>query len=77
MLYQFVIQPERAEPLSLLDDMITKLRNRPLRSTHRFASVAGWYRIASRRILVLLRASGPCGTLCAKATEALLQERFY
>jgi len=54
MLWQFVLRPEHEEPLDLLDDMIRETREWPPLWMDRFASVAGWDRIASRRIFVLL-----------------------
>jgi hypothetical protein len=77
MLWQFVLHPEHEEPLDLLDDMIAEIRNRPPIWTDRFASVAGWDRIASRRIFVLLKPSGSYSKSWATAAEALLEEHFY
>jgi hypothetical protein len=77
MLWQFVLHPEHEEPLDLLDDMIAEIRNRPPIWTDRFASVAGWDRIASRRIFVLLKRSGPHSKSWVKAAEALLEDHFY
>jgi len=77
MLWQFVLHPEHEEPLDLLDDMITETREWPPLWMDRFASVAGWDRIASRRIFVLLKRSGPYSKSWAKAAEALLEDHFY
>ncbi len=77
MLWQFVLQPEHEEPLDLLDEMIAEIRKWPPLWTDRFASVAGWDRIASRRIFVLLKRSGPYSQSWAKAAESLLEEHFY
>jgi hypothetical protein len=77
MLWQFVLQPEREEPLDLLDAMIAEIRKGPLLWTDRFASVAGWDRIASRRVFVLLKPSIPYSKSWSKAAEDLLEEHFY
>ena len=77
MLWQFVLQPDEEEPLDLLDDMIAELKKWPNHWTDRFASVAGWDRIASRRVFVLLKPSGPYSQSWAAAAEALLEDHFY
>jgi hypothetical protein len=77
MLWQFVLQPDHEEPLDLLDDMIAELKKWPNHWTDRFASVAGWSRIASRRVFVLLKPSGPYSQSWATAAEALLEDHFY
>jgi hypothetical protein len=77
MLWQFVLQPEHEEPFDLLDDLIAEIRKRPPLWMDRFASVAGWGRIASRRIFVLLKPLGSCSTSWTKAAEALLEDHFY
>lgn len=77
MLWQFVLQPEHEEPLDLFDEMIAEIRNRPPLWTDRFASVAGWDRIASRRVFVLLKPSGRYSRSWIEATEALLEDHFY
>jgi radical SAM superfamily enzyme YgiQ (UPF0313 family) len=77
MLWQFVLQPDHEEPLDLLDDMIAELKKWPTHWMDRFASVAGWDRIASRRVFVLLKPSGRYPQSWATAAEALLEEHFY
>lgn len=77
MLWQFVLRPEQEEPLDLLDDMISEIRKRPSLWIDRFASVAGWDRVASRRIFVLLKPSGSYSKSWTQAAEALLEEHFY
>ncbi len=77
ILWQFVLQPEQEEPLDLFDDMIAEIRKRPPLWTDRFASVAGWDRIASRRVFVLLKPSGRYSPSWIEATEALLEDHFY
>jgi hypothetical protein len=76
-LWQFVLQPEQDEPLDLFDDLIAEIRKAPLLWMDRFASVAGWDRIASRRIFVLLKPSGAYSKSWAKDAEALLEDHFY
>jgi hypothetical protein len=77
MLWQFVLQPEQEEPLDLLDDLIAEIRKGPLLWMDRFASVAGWDRIASRRVFVLLNRHGAYSRSWLAATEALLEDHFY
>lgn len=77
MLWQFVLQPEQEEPLDLLDALIEEIEKAPSLWTDRFASVAGWDRIASRRIFILLSGHGAYSRSWAKAAETLLQEHFY
>jgi len=77
ILWQFVLRPEQEEPLDLLDDMISEIRKGPPLWMDRFASVAGWNRVASRRIFVRLKPSGPYSKSWTKAAEALLEEHFY
>jgi len=77
MLWQFVLHPEQEEPLDLLDDLIMELRKSPALWMDRFASVAGWDRIASRRVFVLLKPSGRYSRSWLAAAEDLLEDHFY
>jgi len=77
MLWQFVLEPEHEEPLDLIDDMIREIRNWPPLWLDRFASVAGWNRIASRRVFVLLNRHGPYSPSWLAAAETLLEDHFY
>jgi len=77
MLWQFVLNPEEEEPLDLLAEMIAEIRKHSSHWIDRFAYVAGWNRIASRRILVLLKRSRPYSPSWIKATESLLEDHFY
>jgi radical SAM superfamily enzyme YgiQ (UPF0313 family) len=77
MLWQFVLQPEHEEPLDLLDEMIAEIRKGPPNWTDRFASVAAWDRITSRRLFFLLKPSGQYSKSWVKAVEALLEDHFY
>ncbi|MGE5840254.1 MAG: radical SAM protein, partial [Deltaproteobacteria bacterium] len=76
-LWQFVLQPEHEEPLDLFDDVIAEIRKSPPLWIDRFASVAGWDRIASRRVFVLQKPSSPYSKSWTKAAEELLEEHFY
>ena len=77
ILWQLVLHPEHEEPLDLVDDMIAEIRKWPPLWTDRFASVAGWNRIASRRVFVLLEPSGRYSKSWITAAEALLEDHFY
>jgi hypothetical protein len=77
MLWQFVLQPEREEPLDLLDAVIAEIRAWPRLWTDRFASVAGWDRVGSRRIFVLLKPDGRYSKSWVAAAETLLEDHFY
>jgi hypothetical protein len=77
MLWQFVLQPGQEEPLDLLDEIIAEIRKGSSLWIDRFASVAGWNRIASRRVFVLLKPSGRYSRSWVRAAEALLEDRFY
>jgi hypothetical protein len=77
MLWQFVLQPEREEPLDLLDAVIAEIGAWPRLWTDRFASVAGWDRVGSRRIFVLLKPDGRYSKSWAAAAETLLEDHFY
>jgi hypothetical protein len=61
----------------LMDRGAAEPRKLPTHWTDRFASVAGWDRIASRRIFVLLKPSGPYSPSWVTAAEALLEDHFY
>jgi radical SAM superfamily enzyme YgiQ (UPF0313 family) len=77
ILYQFVLNPQGEEPLDLIEAMITAVRNHGRLWLDRFASVAGWDRLASRRVFVLLRRSGQYSKSWIRAAETLLQDHFY
>jgi hypothetical protein len=77
MLWQFVLNPEEEEPLDLLDEMILGIREHSSHLIDRFSYVAGWNRIASRRILVLLKRSRTYSPSWIKAAENLLEDHFY
>jgi hypothetical protein len=77
MLWQFVLHPEQEEPLDLLDALIAEIRKWPPLWTDRFASVAAWDRIASKRVFVLLNSHGGYSRSWLAATEAHLENHFY
>jgi len=77
MLWQFVLNPEEEEPLDLLDEMIAEISRHPSHWIDRFAYAAGWNRIASRRILVLLKRSCTYPPSWIEAAETLLEDHFY
>jgi hypothetical protein len=57
--------------------MIAAVRNHGRLWLDRFACVAGWDRLASRRVFVLLRRSGQYSKSWIRAAETLLQDHFY
>ncbi|RJR43669.1 MAG: radical SAM protein [Desulfobacteraceae bacterium] len=77
MLWQFVLNPEREFPLDLLEAMISRLREFPPQWIDRFASIAAWNRISSRRIFVLLRPGFRRSLTWIRAAESLLEDHFY
>ena len=77
LLWQFVLNPEEEEPFDLLDEMIAEIRKHPSHWIDRFAYVAGWNRIASRRIFVLLKRSCSYSPSWINAAETLLEDHFY
>jgi radical SAM superfamily enzyme YgiQ (UPF0313 family) len=77
MLWQFVLQPTQEEPLDLVDDMIAEIKKLPDHWIDRFASVAGWGRIASRRVFILLKPSGRYSRSWIAGAERLLEDHFY
>jgi hypothetical protein len=77
MLWQFILEPEREEPLDLLDEMIAEIRKWPRLWIDRFASVKGWDRLGSRRIFVLLKPDGRYSSSWLAAAETLLEDHFY
>jgi radical SAM superfamily enzyme YgiQ (UPF0313 family) len=77
MLWQFVLQPVQEEPLDLVDDMIAEIKKLPNHWIDRFASVAGWGCIASRRVFVLLKPYSRCSPSWIAAAERLLEDHFY
>lgn len=77
MLWQFVLDAEEEFPMDLLEDMISDIRSFPPHWIDRFASVASWNRISSRRIFVLLRKGCRYPQPWIRAVESLLEDHFY
>jgi hypothetical protein len=76
-LWQFVLNTNQEEPLDLLEEMIAQIRRFPAHWIDRFASVAAWERIASRRVFVLLRRGRYYSRSWIEAAEELLEHHFY
>ncbi len=76
-LWQFILQPPDEVPLDLLEEMIAGVREFRSQWMDRFASVAGWDRISSRRIFVLLRRGHPYSRTWIQAVQSLLADHFY
>jgi uncharacterized Fe-S cluster-containing radical SAM superfamily protein len=77
MLWQFVLKPAEEEPLDLLKDMIGAIQSHPSHWIDRFASVASWKRIASRRIFVLLNPTRSYSPSWVESAETLLEDHCY
>ncbi len=77
MLWQFVLSPEGEEPLDLLTEMTAEIRRHSSDWIDRFAHGAGWDRIASRRIFILLKRPLPYSPSWIRAAETLLEDHFY
>lgn len=77
MLWQFALKPEIEEPLDLLEAMIREIRSHPSHWIDRFANVAGWERIASRRVFVVLKNRHRFERDWQEAAEGLLEDAFY
>jgi radical SAM superfamily enzyme YgiQ (UPF0313 family) len=77
MLWQFVLQPDKPFPLDLLEDLIREIRRFPKQWMDRFACVAGWDRVASRRIFVLLKKGRIYPAGWCRTAEKLLEDEFY
>jgi hypothetical protein len=72
-----VLAPAEEFPLDLLEEMIDLIRSFPPLWIDRFASVAGWNRIASRRILILLGKNRTFAPDWILAAQTLLEDHFY
>jgi hypothetical protein len=77
ILHQFILNPQGEEPLDLIETMIAAVRSHGRLWLDRFACVAGWDRLASRRVFVLLNRPGQYAKSWIRAAEALLQDHFY
>lgn len=76
-LFQFVLVPQREEPLDLLDSLIKVIREAPPHLVDRYASVRAGNRIASRRIRILLPPRRRFARDWIDAAEALLAATFF
>ncbi|MEN7973606.1 MAG: B12-binding domain-containing radical SAM protein [Verrucomicrobiota bacterium] len=74
-LWQFVLEPEREEPLDLLDELVHVIRRQPPHLLDRFASAAAFDLTVSRRLFVRLRHSG-ISQEWRNAVENQLRETF-
>ncbi|MBU3914344.1 radical SAM protein [bacterium] len=77
MLWQFLLKPEREEPLDLLQAMIREIQNRPSLWLDRFAYTAGWDRLVSRRVFIQLIKGHDYSKDWIQAAETLLEDSFY
>jgi hypothetical protein len=76
MLWQFVLCPEREEPIGLLEAMIKAIKKQPLHLLDRFASAELFGQIASRRIFVRLAKGRQYDTAWRGQVEELLGRHF-
>lgn len=77
MLWQFVLNPDCEEPLDLLEEMIAEIQRHPTHWIDRFACVAGWERVTSRRVFVLMKRGHRYDRGWLEAAETLLEDHFY
>jgi hypothetical protein len=76
-LWQFVLCPEREEPLDTLDLMLRELRRAPAHWLDRSAGPRLSGRMAARRIMVLLRRGQRYDRAWRRAAESFLRRSFY
>lgn len=77
ILWQFVLNPSEEIPLDLLEEMTAGIHDFPTQWVDRFASVAAWNRIASRRIFILLKRGCHYATSWMEAARSFLSDHFY
>ncbi|MCX6998380.1 MAG: B12-binding domain-containing radical SAM protein [Kiritimatiellaeota bacterium] len=77
ILWQFVLAPEREEPLDLLDELIATIRRLPSHWLDRLVSPAGTRRYAARRLFIRLPRGHPWNPGWRDTAEALLAEVFH
>ncbi len=75
-LWQFVLCPEREEPVKLLEAMIATIQKRPLHLLDRYASAALFGQMASRRIFVRLKKGREYDAVWRDQIEDLLNLHF-
>jgi hypothetical protein len=76
VLWQFVLCPEREEPIQLLEAMIKAIKKQPLHLLDRFASAELFGQIASRRIFVRLEKGRKYDAVWRGQVEKLLGRHF-
>jgi len=76
MLWQFVLCPEREEPIELLEAMIATIKKQPPHLLDRYASAALFGQIASRRIFVRYQRGGRYNPVWREQVEDLLGRHF-
>jgi hypothetical protein len=75
-LWQFVLCPEREEPLELLEAMIATIKRLPLHLLDRFASAELFGQITSRRLFVRLQKGRKYDAVWRGQVEELLGQHF-
>jgi len=70
-------QEELLDDRHLLEAMIVQIKAFPSHWTDRFASVAGWERVTSRRVFLLLHEVHRCSNDWLVAAETLLENHFF
>jgi hypothetical protein len=76
MLWQFVLCPEREEPIELLEAMIETIKKKPPHLLDRYASAELFGQIASRRIFVRLQKGREYDAAWREQVEELLGRHF-
>ena len=76
MLWQFVLCPEREEPIQLLEAVIKTIKKQPPHLLDRYASAALFGQIASRRIFVRLQKGREYDAAWREGVEELLGRHF-
>lgn len=77
ILWQFVLAPEREEPLDLLESLIAALRQSPPHLNDRWISLETGGRMAARRIMLQLQSHRRYDQDWVKAVDTLLRSAFY
>ncbi|MCX6993964.1 MAG: radical SAM protein [Kiritimatiellaeota bacterium] len=77
ILWQFILAPEREEPLDLLDSLIAGLRKCPPHLSDRWILLDAAGRMAARRIMLWLQSRQRYDQGWVKAANALLRSAFY
>jgi len=76
MLWQFVLCPEREEPIGLLESLIKTIKKQPPHLLDRYASAELFGQIASRRIFVRLKKGRKYDAAWREQAEELLGRHF-